>query len=51
MSPLAKHHRNIPFLTEHYQLFVMNKEVVNAFTELNDTFGQRKLFEDQIKAN
>ena len=50
MSPLAKYHRSIPGLTERFELFVMCKEVVNAFTELNDPIKQRALFEDQLKA-
>ena len=50
MSPLAKYHRNHPYLTERFELFVMCKEVVNAFTELNDPFKQRELFEGQLKA-
>jgi lysyl-tRNA synthetase class 2 len=50
MSPLAKYHRNHPGLTERFELFVMCKEVVNAFTELNDPIKQRELFEGQLKA-
>jgi lysyl-tRNA synthetase class 2 len=50
MSPLAKYHRNHPGLTERFELFVMTKEVVNSFTELNDPIKQRELFEDQLKA-
>ena len=49
MSPLAKYHRSKPFLTERFELFVMRKEVVNAFTELNDPIKQRQLFEDQFQ--
>lgn len=49
MSPLAKYHRNFPYLTERFELFVMCKEVVNAFTELNDPFKQRELFEGQLR--
>ncbi|XP_033373003.1 lysine--tRNA ligase isoform X3 [Parus major] len=50
MSPLAKWHRSLPGLTERFELFVMKKEVCNAYTELNDPFRQRQLFEDQAKA-
>uniref|UniRef100_A0A8C0FKS0 Lysine--tRNA ligase n=1 Tax=Bubo bubo TaxID=30461 RepID=A0A8C0FKS0_BUBBB len=50
MSPLAKWHRSHLGLTERFELFVMKKEVCNAYTELNDPFRQRQLFEDQAKA-
>lgn len=50
MSPLAKWHRIHRGLTERFELFVMKKEVCNAYTELNDPFQQRQLFEDQAKA-
>jgi len=50
MSPLAKYHRNFPGLTERFELFIMCKEVVNSFTELNDPIKQRELFEGQLKA-
>uniref|UniRef100_A0A8C5T8F5 Lysine--tRNA ligase n=1 Tax=Malurus cyaneus samueli TaxID=2593467 RepID=A0A8C5T8F5_9PASS len=50
MSPLAKWHRSLPGLTERFELFVMKKEVCNAYTELNDPVRQRQLFEDQAKA-
>ncbi|PKU35300.1 hypothetical protein llap_14394 [Limosa lapponica baueri] len=50
MSPLAKWHRSRAGLTERFELFVMKKEVCNAYTELNDPIRQRQLFEDQAKA-
>ncbi|XP_019391011.1 PREDICTED: lysine--tRNA ligase [Crocodylus porosus] len=50
MSPLAKWHRSQQGLTERFELFVMKKEVCNAYTELNDPFRQRQLFENQAKA-
>ncbi|KAM7424146.1 hypothetical protein PAMA_000476 [Pampus argenteus] len=50
MSPLAKWHRSQKGLTERFELFVMKKEVCNAYTELNDPVRQRELFEQQAKA-
>ena len=42
-------HRSHQGLTERFELFIMKKEVCNAYTELNDPFRQRQLFEDQAK--
>lgn len=47
MSPLAKYHREIPGLTERFEVFVATKEICNAYTELNDPFDQRERFEEQ----
>lgn len=44
MSPLAKDHRNLPYMTERFELFVNGKEVCNAYTELNDPAVQRERF-------
>lgn len=49
MSPLAKWHRSIPGLTERFELFIMKKEVCNAYTELNDPVVQRERFQEQAK--
>jgi lysyl-tRNA synthetase class 2 len=50
MCPLAKYNRNASHLTERFELFVNYHEIINAYTELNDPFVQRSLFEDQMKA-
>ncbi len=51
MSPLAKYHRSITGLSERFELFINTKEVVNAYTELNDPIKQRELFNDQMKVS
>lgn len=47
MSPLAKYHRSMPGLCERFEAFVCKKEIVNAYTELNDPFEQRLRFLEQ----
>ncbi|KAK3732076.1 hypothetical protein RRG08_026461 [Elysia crispata] len=47
MSPLAKWHRSNAGLTERFECFLMRKEIVNAYTELNDPLVQRERFEQQ----
>jgi len=47
MSPLAKHHRTVPGLAERFELFIAGKEVVNAYTELNDPEVQRSVLLSQ----
>uniref|UniRef100_L7M2N4 Lysine--tRNA ligase n=1 Tax=Rhipicephalus pulchellus TaxID=72859 RepID=L7M2N4_RHIPC len=49
MSPLSKWHRSVRGLTERFELFIARKEVVNAYTELNDPLVQRQRFEQQAK--
>lgn len=49
MSPLAKHHRENSGLCERFEAFVCKKEIVNAYTELNDPFDQRLRFEEQAR--
>jgi lysyl-tRNA synthetase, class II len=49
MSPLAKYHRSSPGICERFEAFVCKKEIVNAYTELNDPFEQRARFEEQAR--
>ncbi|CAG0915638.1 unnamed protein product [Notodromas monacha] len=49
MSPLSKYHRSVPGLTERLELYIAGKEVVNAYTELNDPFVQRERFQQQAR--
>jgi lysyl-tRNA synthetase class 2 len=49
MSPLSKWHRSAPGLTERLECFVMHKEIINAYTELNDPLIQRERFQQQAK--
>ncbi len=47
MSPLAKPKRGDPDLTERFELIVAGKELLNAYSELNDPFDQRERLEAQ----
>lgn len=42
-------HRSIPGLTERFELFVCQKEICNAYTELNDPVVQRERFQQQAQ--
>jgi lysyl-tRNA synthetase class 2 len=49
MSPLAKPKRGDPALTERFELMLAGKEVLNAYSELNDPIDQRERFESQTR--
>jgi len=47
ISPLTKRKPGNPELTERFELFIMNREIANAYSELNDPLDQRSRFEAQ----
>jgi lysyl-tRNA synthetase class 2 len=49
LSPLAKAHENNPLITERFELFLNGIEVINAYSELNDSKEQHQRFVQQQK--
>ncbi len=49
MSPLAKPKRGNPELTERFELIIAGKELVNAYSELNDPLDQQERLEAQSR--
>ena len=49
ISPLTKRKPSEPHLTERFELFMMRREIANAYSELNDPIDQRERFKHQME--
>jgi len=49
ISPLAKKNKENPAFTERFELYIMNREIANAFSELNDPMDQKERFMKQME--
>ncbi|MGE5380534.1 MAG: lysine--tRNA ligase [Methylocystaceae bacterium] len=49
ISPLAKKNKENPAFTERFELYIMNREIANAFSELNDPIDQKDRFVKQME--
>ena len=49
VSPLARRNNDDPRIADRFELFINEKEIANAFSELNDPDDQFERFEKQLE--
>ena len=49
LSPLAKRNAADPRFTDRFEVYIMQREIANAFSELNDPLDQRNRFQQQVE--
>ena len=49
VSPLARKNERDPSIVDRFELFIMGREIANAFSELNDPLDQRERFLKQME--
>lgn len=49
ISPLAKRNAQYPEFTDRFEVFIMQREIANAFSELNDPLDQKQRFLKQVE--
>lgn len=49
ISPLAKRNAEHPEYTDRFEVFIMQREIANAFSELNDPIDQKERFVKQVE--
>jgi lysyl-tRNA synthetase class 2 len=50
VSPLSRRNDRDPRFVDRFELFVIGKELANAFSELNDPLDQQDRFRSQVAA-
>lgn len=49
ISPLAKRNAEHPEFTDRFEVFILQREIANAFSELNDPIDQKQRFQKQVE--